>query len=115
MPKSLQQVADEIYQIVGPLPIGFSIEVDEKTDNILVKSPELGFAISNHWIRDHVENLQAVKPSFDGLKKAVAQYYAVRAAELDQGSANMVIESIGTMNYVRLKRSLLSSVIGEGE
>lgn len=35
------------------LPSGYSVEVDRKTRNILIRNDRLGFAITGKWLLDH--------------------------------------------------------------
>lgn len=86
MPKSLYRVADEIYQMLAPLPIGFSLEVREPAYDILLKYHEFGCTLTREYISNHITDLgNAVKPMFASFKSTVALYHAVSAGLLDVG------------------------------
>jgi hypothetical protein len=52
-----QSVIAELLAI-KPLPNGYSMEVDPATDNILVRGPTLGFAITKEAILDNLYKAQ---------------------------------------------------------
>lgn len=84
MPKSILEVADEVYQLIAPLPVGFSISLTEN-DGIMIGTDELAFVLTKLNISDHLGRLdKIVVPSFRSLKSAIAQHYAMRAADLDK-------------------------------
>lgn len=56
MPKSYQQVIDEL-QSIRPLPYGYTMECWD-SDNIIVKGPSCGFAILRSSIEDNLHQTQ---------------------------------------------------------
>ena len=50
MPKTIQQVADEIRAALPPLPVGFYVKPAEG-DNIIVGNDELAFTVTRRQVR----------------------------------------------------------------
>ena len=53
-----------------PMPVGYRIEVDHKTDNILVIGKNFGFAVTRLFIRDHDDYLTTVRVHLNNLREA---------------------------------------------
>lgn len=82
----MSQVSDaaaEIQNALGPLPDGFSIKTDEDTENILITSPVLGFAVTISTIKDKLHVVRA-KETFVNLVTATAQFYVKEADKLER-------------------------------
>lgn len=65
---TMMQAVDEIFRVLAPLPPGFSISIDRMTDNIIIKGPKLGFAVTRASVYDNLY-MERVKPAFARLKE----------------------------------------------
>ena len=79
------------------LPPGYSVEVDRKTRNIVVKNDRLGFAVTGRWLLDHrdsyigpiAEQLEALKRATGPVTTPLGDISTAKqiAAERDGGTA----------------------------
>jgi hypothetical protein len=51
-------------------PLGYRVEVDDKTGNVLVIGKKFGFAVTCLFIRDHKDYLTPVMAQLENLKSA---------------------------------------------
>ena len=70
MPKTIQQVADEIRAALPPLPVGFYVKPAEG-DNIIVGNDELAFTVTRRQVDDNM-HLTAATATFPRLLEALA-------------------------------------------
>jgi hypothetical protein len=59
--RTIYDAANEILEELSPLPIGYRVNVDYRTDCIFIHNEEFGFAITRRVIKDgnHVKNAKA--------------------------------------------------------
>ena len=69
MPKTIEQVAEEIKAALPPLPPGLYVKPAEG-DNIIVGNDDLAFAITRRQIDDNI-HLVAARETFPRLMEAV--------------------------------------------
>lgn len=98
MAKPLDVVVDEIRAALAPLPDGYWVKGEPSTNNVIIGTDELAFAITGNDIRDNLY-IEHAKRGFPGLVLAVAQYRDLRAKNLEvlkQGHANCMVQYNGS-------------------
>ena len=64
--RQAKAVVTRVREMLAPLPVGYSVELDSSTHNILVSNELLGFAISKKAIEDGIW-VSGVRPAFECL------------------------------------------------
>ena len=84
------------------LPFGISIELDERTANILVLGKKHGFCVTSAWCREHNETLiEDVRQWFADLLAAdgrAPKIYTIKKLRKKAASPDIFDDAFGVMN-----------------